>query len=201
MSFYTRGNGEIAVALSPDLLVEYVANQAALHGYGDVPGEIEILEAAARGMRLPEETISQLPETRRATVNMVSRLARESSFRIRVLRAYRHSCAACSLQLGLVQAAHIVPVATPGSTDETGNGLALCALHHLGYDSGILGVYPDYSIAISQRRLAHFLSIGQGEGREKFAAVHAQILVPHQQKDRPRPEYLKRGLEVRGFAA
>jgi putative restriction endonuclease len=44
------------------------------------------------------------------------------------------------LPLKLPDAAHIVPVTFPDSTDEVTNGLGLCRLHHGAYDNGLLGV-------------------------------------------------------------
>ncbi|MDQ2696688.1 MAG: HNH endonuclease [Pseudomonadota bacterium] len=50
--------------------------------------------------------------------------------------------------------AHIIPVAADSSTDETTNGIALCALHHKAYDQNLLGFDEDYRIEISGSAVA-----------------------------------------------
>ena len=48
----------------------------------------------------------------------------------------------------LLAAAHIIPVADDGP-DDARNGLVLCALHHLAFDTGLIRVKPaDLSIEI-----------------------------------------------------
>jgi len=201
MSFCPRGNGEIAVALSPDLLSQYVDEQAALHTYGDAPQELHLLEAAAQGETISDDDVAPLSNERKIVVSAVARLSRESRFRMRIMRAYNHGCAVCEIQLGLAEAAHIVPVATPGSTDETSNGIALCPLHHAGYDGAILAISDDYQIFFSEHKLTELESMGLAGGVEAFRAVRDTILLPTVIADRPRPEYLRRGIEVRAFAA
>lgn len=73
----------------------------------------------------------------------VTSLVRDSRFRGAVLSAYARACAMCGLGLGLVQGAHIYPASAPESTDQTSNGLALCANHHLAFDRHLIGVLPD----------------------------------------------------------
>ena len=104
------------------------------------------------------------------------------------------------MQLKLVQAAHIVPVHVSGSNDFTSNGLALCATHHLAYDGGLLGVAPDYRILINQARLNQIDRENLADGRELVLQyVSGNIKVPDRASDRPGPEYLARGLHLRGW--
>ncbi|WP_431218536.1 HNH endonuclease [Leifsonia xyli] len=70
-------------------------------------------------------------------------------FREIVLRAYQERCSVCGLgQVQLLDAAHITADADPESIAHISNGLAMCKLHHAAYDTGILGVGPDYEIRI-----------------------------------------------------
>ena len=64
-----------------------------------------------------------------------SRLLRDARFRKKVVSAYDARCAMCGLDLDLVVAAHILPVAAPGSMDIVPNGIALCENHHRLFDS------------------------------------------------------------------
>jgi hypothetical protein len=85
-----------------------------------------------------------------------SRLVRSAAFSRAVIDAYEGRCAMCGLDSGLVEAAHIYPVAAPGSVDHVYNGLALCPNHHTAFDkhliaangaNGLIHVHPDLSDA------------------------------------------------------
>lgn len=77
----------------------------------------------------------------------VTRLAvqrlHQAAFRQRVLRAYQHRCAVCSLRhIELLDAAHIVSDRQDLGHPVVPNGLALCKMHHAAFDSNILGIRP-----------------------------------------------------------
>ena len=40
----------------------------------------------------------------------------------------------CGIQLGLIDAAHIIPHSNEKGTDDLDNGISLCPLHHRAYD-------------------------------------------------------------------
>lgn len=80
------------------------------------------------------------------------RLARQrlhqTSFRQRVLKAYKNSCALCRLKHPeLLDAAHIIRD-SQGGKPIVPNGLTLCKIHHAGYDANIIGIRPDLVIEI-----------------------------------------------------
>lgn len=69
-----------------------------------------------------------------------SHLCRKASFRNRVLNAYNRKCAICGESIEeVLQAAHILAVKDGGS-DDTENGVCLCANHHLMYDRGMFHI-------------------------------------------------------------
>jgi putative restriction endonuclease len=71
-------------------------------------------------------------------------------FRAQVLRAYQGACTVCRLQhVDLLDAAHIRGDAETGQPVVT-NGLAMCKIHHAAYDRSILGVRPDYTVAVRE---------------------------------------------------
>jgi putative restriction endonuclease len=71
-------------------------------------------------------------------------------FRAQVLRAYEGACTVCRLQhVDLLDAAHIRGDAETGQPVVT-NGLSMCKIHHAAYDHRILGVRPDYTIAVRE---------------------------------------------------
>ena len=71
-----------------------------------------------------------------------SRLIRDERFRKQVVSAYGARCAMCGLDLDLVVAAHILPVAATGSMDIVPNGIALCENHHRLFDSHRVSIVP-----------------------------------------------------------
>jgi putative restriction endonuclease len=71
-------------------------------------------------------------------------------FRARVIAAYENACAVCRLQHPeLLDAAHILGDAQTGQPVVT-NGLAMCKIHHAAYDRSVLGVRPNYTIALRE---------------------------------------------------
>jgi putative restriction endonuclease len=197
---YRRGNGEVALGLPPKLLAAYVVNQRAMHDIASEQELVALLEQASAGATLTRGTLAALPPERQRVLLQLSVNARDSSFRRRVMEAYQDACAVCGLQFGLVDAAHIVPVEVRGSTDETANGIALCALHHRAYDNGILGVLPDGSIRLSEDKLAALRESGLDAGAASLrGGLRPIIALPDNLADRPLPEYLTHGLELRGW--
>lgn len=199
MSFYARGNGELAIALSQDLVGPYAVQQRRLHDYGDNAADVAVLEAAGESADIPPGGLNALPPDRRQVVTTVSRLARSSTFRQRVLTAYDRACAMCDTQLEMAQAAHIIPVPAPGSTDETSNGLALCPDHHIGYDRGMIGVLPTYEIRVSETEAGRLETIGLAGGIARFRDVRGAIRLPPVVADRPKPDYLDLANRFRRF--
>lgn len=105
----------------------------------------------------------------------------------------------CGVQLDLVVAAHIVPVAVDGS-NETSNGLALCHIHHSAYDRALLTADEDYRIRISDRALLRLRRVGRHAREQDFVDfLRDNLLLPQRQQDHPSPEYLRRGMELRGW--
>ena len=70
----------------------------------------------------------------------------------------------CGIQLDLVDAAHIVPHAHPKGLDAVSNGLALCALHHRSYDTGLLYVDGEYSIHLNSAKAMASAKNREGRG-------------------------------------
>ena len=73
--------------------------------------------------------------TRRKSVKVISSThVRSTGFRNAVLKSHGHKCACCDIKASeLLEAAHIVPVASSG-TDHPSNGIALCPTHHSAFD-------------------------------------------------------------------
>lgn len=198
IAFQRKGNDEIAVAFLPGLFAKYVSEQEALHQFAISESDLAILEQAISAEDFAEEALSDLSVERQKIVKTVVQTKRESSFRIRVLTAYGNSCAMCDLQLNLLDAAHIIPVNEPRSNDKTCNGMALCKNHHRAYDRGLLKVDDRYRIHPNQRKLNGYAKSQLTGGLEMFLkSLHKEIRVPSSPLDRPLPEYLRLGMELR----
>ncbi len=200
LAVQSRGNEEIALAFNPELLITYIENQTTLHHFAGDDRDIDLLIAAGAGEQIPETELEETPAERERVIRMVSTRRREASFRRRVLLAYGHTCAVCHLQLDLVEGAHIVPVGAPGSTDETSNGLALCALHHEAYDDALIGVDERYRVLTSEARIRALRDDGRGGMEDRFRRdLQPRIILPSVVGDRPRAAYLREALRVRGW--
>lgn len=195
-----KGNQELAIAFRPDFFVEYIRNLAALHDFGQFAEDLGILGIVAERPEINDEEILVTDSTRRMTVISVRKRLRESSFRARVLTAYGFHCAVCGLQLKLVDASHIIPVQYESSTDETCNGLALCALHHRAYDQGLITIGEDYSVLLSENRVAYLRHVKQIGGLDGFRErLLPMIMLPPSISDRPHIEYIRVANQVRGW--
>lgn len=196
--------GEVAVAFSPACFMEYVQNQARFHEFSAYPNEVRVL----RAMVGTEEDVEVEPELdldrigshgRREVVRTIKERIGQENFRARVLAAYRRHCAMCALQLDLVVAAHIVPVNVGGS-NETQNGLALCYLHHEAYDKALVIADDRYRIRVNEPALERLRRIRRNSKEEEFVNfLKTELFLPDRRKDYPSPEYLRRGMQIRGW--
>jgi putative restriction endonuclease len=187
-----KGNEEIAIAFQPNFFVEYVRNLESLHGFGESKYDLNVLENIAKNPDLVNDIeIESTSTSRQIVIQTVRKRLRDSSFQDRVLTAYNYLCAMCGVQLDLVQAAHIVPVSHDDGTDQTSNGIALCALHHYAYDRGLVFVDEDYSIKLNEKKISKLQSICREDGLEEFTeALRPLIIVPPAIPDRPHKDYL-----------
>ncbi len=191
---------EVVVALAPASLLWYVEHGLPLHN-----AEEDALAAGELADATPDEERnfiddSQTPSqaARRYDLVETMRPYRDARFRRQVLHAYRFRCTVCRYALKLVDAAHIVPVSFPESTDAVTNGLALCRLHHAAYDGGLLGIRSDFSLLINhdvERRLTDLrLSSGLADFKERLPE---RITPPMSIEARPTPMNLILGLRAR----
>lgn len=194
-----RESDDIVVAFRAELLTTYCLNAEVLHSDTavDIATLLNAIPAAINDGESPADAMPIGPRKRVARI--VESNVRAWDFGTRVQRAYQGRCAICAMQLSLTEAAHIVPVAWVGSTDETSNGMSLCRNHHRAYDANLLSVDPDYKIEIS---LARADALGQealtGGLEELLTFSGEQIaVIPAALSDRPKPEYLKIGRDAR----
>lgn len=113
--------------------------------------KVELKEPAFMEIYAEKEVIigeSDIEQRRYITSTFRQRL-HQTTFRERVLAAYKEQCALCKLKhVELLDAAHIIPDSAEGGEPTVSNGLSLCKLHHAAFDSFFLGIRPDYVIQV-----------------------------------------------------
>lgn len=95
-----------------------------------------------------------------------TRLSRDSKFAPRVKEQFGYSCAVCSVQLEIVEAAHIIPVNHQRSSDDVWNGLSLCPNHHTLFDARLFVVEPDLVVRIDDETVTFLEQSGRASGIE-----------------------------------
>ncbi|NOT03658.1 MAG: HNH endonuclease [Anaerolineales bacterium] len=195
-----KGNKEVAIAFRPDFFVDYLQSLEPLHDFGQSTKDISVLSEVAQNPEINIANIQIQNVARKTTVVSVSKKLRDASFRKRVLTAYSFHCAVCGVQLKLVEAAHIIPVNHDNGTDETRNGLALCALHHKAYDQALITIAENYSVQISRSRVSELQSQRMSDGLAKFSQdLRPIIILPPAISDRPHAEYIRIANSARGW--
>ena len=200
-SAYDRENGEIAIAFQPDFFVDYVRNLHQLHAMGDVAQDLRIVEEVVTGMvEINAEVLSHVSSPRQTTVEMISKKLRDNSFKKRVLNAYGNRCAFSGMQLKLVDAAHILPVAAAGSTDETKNGIALSALYHRAFDKGLVTINSSYQTVINEDKINGLAAMRLDAGVDNFRDNLLPVIhLPPAINDRPLVHFIEEANRLRGW--
>lgn len=201
LAFDRKSNDEIAVAFRSDQFLNYVEAAPALHKLGRRPQTLELLRRAS-SLQVPSQSeLEDLPDERRRIVVTLSRFARSGSFRQKVLDAYGNRCAVTGIQLRLVEAAHIVPVGAPGSSDDVRNGLALSPSYHRALDSGLIYIDEGYNAHVNPSRQAFLRSLGLEAGLHDFAGSLGRILLPQDRRQWPSRVCIRRANGFRGIRA
>ena len=197
-SAYDRANGEIAVCFRPEFLVEYCVNLATLHGFTPEDEEELRMLNAIDSINEHEVEAKITDYERREVIATIKRRYREYDFRHRVVTAYAATCAFCGVQLRLVEAAHIIPVAADSSSDETRNGVALCALHHRAYDQNLISFDEQYRIEVSAAGVLRLNELGLTGGLAAFrSGLKDAIILPADVRDYPARRYIAESRKVR----
>lgn len=148
---------------------------------------------ATDGLQNIESTGRSVDEvTKRYVLQETRRRLHQPVFRGLVMRAYGTRCAICTLRhSSLLDAAHIVPDADQDGVAAVRNGLALCKIHHAAYDSGIIGISPDYKIGVREDVLQEvdgpMLEFGL-----KGLQGNVLSVLPSMKKERPDQSLLER---------
>jgi|SRR5579871_2014819 len=111
-------------------------------------------------------------------------------FREQVMRAYRSTCAVCTLgHASLLDAAHILEDSHSDGDPVIQNGIALCKIHHAAFDRFLIGIDPHYTVHVNRTLLEErdgpMLKHGLQEMNGRALAVPR---ASHSQPDRSRLE-------------
>jgi putative restriction endonuclease len=192
---------EVIVTTRPDGVGWYIRHAAGfVHAMGrDVSAANSLVQGPwSAATTFLSGARSEAAKRRRKALVAMMRTYRDGKFQGDVLKAYGHRCAVCGSALRLVDAAHVVPVSHPDSTDDIDNGLALCRIHHGAYDTSLLGILQDYRVAINEVEVLRLRKDGKDYGLDSFRqALPPAIMLPGSPIDRPSPANLVRGLDVR----
>jgi len=197
LTFDRKSNDEIALGIRPDQLVAYVLNAEHLHKYGRQPETFRLLQRAAELQPIAAPEINALPEQRRLIVQTVSRLSRNANFRQQVLQAYDNRCAVTRMQLRLIDAAHIVPVGIPESTDHVTNGLALSPTYHRAFDNGLIYLDESYVMKVNPSKATELATLRLDGVITGFKRPLGKILLPPDQGQWPKIAYIRQANRVR----
>ena len=135
------------------------------------------------------ENEANVEESSKRTTYQSASLKRDPKFRKLVMEAYEHRCAVCGLQLGLVEAAHIVAVKDSDRDGDTvDNGIALCALHHAALDRNppLIWLDDQYRIRFDEDAVDADRALGKKSFQDSLLA---ELLGPRGHK---RSENIKR---------
>ena len=191
-SFHTKTNDEIAVGIRPDLLLNYIADARILHKYGTNSQLLGLLNKAAKSEHLPDKDINKLAKNRQKVVREVSKLSRDAAFRKNVIDAYGSRCAVTKVQLRLLDAAHILPVASKDSSDDVSNGIALSPTIHRAFDNCLIYLDESLVMRVNQDKVDELKVQGLDEGLSKFSEVlNKKISLPTTTKYHPHVEYVR----------
>jgi putative restriction endonuclease len=199
LSFHRKVNDEIAVAIRPDQFLGYVRNASQLHLSGRSLPTVKVLKKVASLEAVSPQEIESLSKTRQRLIQAVSRLSRSANFREQVLRAYDHRCAVTRMQLRLVEAAHILPVAAPRSPDHVTNGIALSPTYHRAFDRGLIFLDDSYTMRVNPRKQDELSSLHLDGGLEAFIAPLGEISLPPDRQQWPKSQFINNANRFRGI--
>ncbi len=178
---YTKSD-ELLVAFHPELLGTFVDSRSS----DVVPSLSEMMEIVQSSGFLDGGATSAAERVRRATMVVV----RKAGFGRTIVEAYGGQCAACGLNFGLVEGAHILPASAPESSDITQNGLALCCNHHAAFDRHLMFIEPRSRQIALHRSL--FEGADRNEGCRSFVeATRSALAEPDKSTDRPDPTWFE----------
>ncbi len=197
LSFIRKTNEEIAIGIRSDHLVDYIKNAEALHRHGRFADTFNLLNRATALEDIPQTDIEGLAAPRRRIVETISRLSRNGNFRQQVLYAYENRCAVTRAQLRLVDAAHILPVGAPESSDDVCNGVALAPTYHRAYDAGLIYLDESLEMKVNPAKVTELRQLNLDGGLQGFQSQLGRIHLPPHRQQWPNIQYIRQANRYR----
>jgi len=195
---------EVRAAFTPGNLERFLdaSSQADRRGLHGVQREAYFLSRTPGATELPRRRAARSLETYVERERMrvrADRLSRDRRFGPAVKREFNYSCAVCRMQLEIIEAAHIIPVLEPRSTDHVTNGVALCPNHHRLFDARSFAIACDLHIRVDHDTIEFLRQSKRATGIESLTTFEGQrILAPRYWRAEPeRRDAMVAALELR----
>ena len=104
-------------------------------------------------------------------------------------------------QLRLVDAAHILPVAAPGSADHIVNGIALSPTYHRALDSGLIYLSDGYVMRVNPKKEENLADLHLDGGLQGFKDSLGRIHLPADRRQWPDPHFIRKANRFRRIPA
>jgi putative restriction endonuclease len=194
---YRDTNGQSVISFLPDYLGLYLENLSNIHLLDDN----DLLELVSQSDSLNSQNLDGEVDFAEGHLTIThTRYKRDPRFKSIVYDAYNNKCAMCSIGLELIEAAHIVPHSHEKGTDEIGNGISLCALHHTAYDRSLIYFDTEFNILINTTKMEYLEKVGLDSGFRKFQALaFDKIQLPTNHTLRPNIENINLANQSRGI--
>ncbi|MDE0510476.1 MAG: HNH endonuclease [Gammaproteobacteria bacterium] len=200
IAFSRKGNDEIAVGFRPDNILLYSLNSKSLHESGADAAISELLSKTDGFKLVTDDEISALTPERKRVLTKVLRLARDGDFRKKVIDAYDRRCCVTGLQLRLIDAAHILPVGAPGSSDDVQNGLCLSPTYHRAYDLGLIYLTEKRKMVLNFQKKDDLVQLGLGGGLREFKSpLGKRIFLPRSRGQWPGERFIRAANQFRAI--
>jgi putative restriction endonuclease len=104
------------------------------------------------------------------------------------------------LQLEIVEAAHIIPLAHEEGDNNIDNGICLSSLHHAAYDRGIIYFDEEFKILVNKNKINYLEKLGKDGGFVKFRDLNYDFIrLPEVKNHYPSKEKIKLANSLRGI--
>lgn len=194
---YRDTKGQSVISFKPDYLGLYLENISNIH----LLSEDELLALITTSDTLNVQNQNGEVDFHEGHLTIThTRYKRDPRFKSIVYDAYDNRCAMCGIQLELIEAAHIVPHSHEKGTDDIGNGISLCALHHTAYDRSLIYFDNEFNILINDSKMKYLEKVGLDSGFRKFQSLaFDKIQLPTNHTLRPNIENINLANQTRGI--
>jgi putative restriction endonuclease len=159
---------------------------------------MEMLQKVADNEPVAVAEIASVSSERQKVLRTTQVNARDASFRKIVTTAYNSKCAVTRIQLNLLDAAHILPVSAPGSSDDVRNGVCLSPSYHRALDVGLIYLDESFVMHLNTQKTADLRSKGLHGGIASFRRpLGRPILLPPDRRQWPAPAFIRKANRLR----